>query len=49
MSKYNHILAKSVSNGATTLESHLESVAVFAVVAARYAGMDNEPLGSIAA
>lgn len=42
MSKYNHILAKSVSNGATTLESHLESVAVFAVVAARYAGMDTE-------
>ena len=42
MNNYNHILAKSVENGATTLESHLESVADFAVVAARYAGMDTE-------
>lgn len=42
MNNYNHILAKSVENGATTLESHLESVAEFAVVAARYAGMDTE-------
>lgn len=42
MNNYNHILAKSVENGATTLESHLESVADFAVVAARYAGMDIE-------
>ena len=42
MNNYNHILAKSVENGATTLGSHLESVADFAVVAARYAGMDTE-------
>lgn len=42
MSRYNHILAKSIKNGAIALEAHLDSVAVFAVVAARYAGMDTE-------
>lgn len=42
MSRYSHILAKSIENGATTLESHLESVAGFAVIAARYAGMNTE-------
>lgn len=42
MSKYSHILAKSVENGGTTLVSHLQSVADFAVIAARYAGLDVE-------
>lgn len=42
MSKYDHILAKSVENGGTTLASHLQSVADFSVLAARYAGMDLE-------
>lgn len=40
MSKYDHILAKSLENGGTTLKSHLESVADFAVLAARYIGAD---------
>ena len=42
MSSYNHILAKSIENGGITLESHLGSVASFAVLAARHAGMDIE-------
>lgn len=42
MGNYSHILAKSLENGATTLESHLESVADFAVIAARYAGVSTE-------
>lgn len=42
MSSYNHILAKSIENGGMTLESHLGSVASFAVLAARHAGMDIE-------
>ena len=42
MSNYSHILAKSVENGGTTLEAHLESVANFAVIAALYAGVDTE-------
>ena len=40
MSKYGHIFAKSLENGGTTLESHLESVANYAVLAARYIGTD---------
>ena len=39
-SRYDYILAKSESNGGTPLKSHLESVAFFAQIAARYAGMD---------
>ncbi|THC59881.1 HD domain-containing protein, partial [Bacteroides fragilis] len=39
-SRYDYILAKSESNGATSLKSHLESVAFWAQTAARYAGMD---------
>lgn len=39
-SRYDYILAKSESNGATSLRSHLESVAFWAQTAARYAGMD---------
>lgn len=42
MSKYDHILAKSAENGGITLQSHLESVAHFAVIAARYAGVNTE-------
>ena len=42
MSKYDHILAKSPEKGGTTLKVHLESVAFFAVIAARYAGVDPE-------
>lgn len=42
MNKYSHILAKSLENGGTTLESHLESVAGFAVIAAKYIGVDWE-------
>ncbi len=42
MSSYNHILAKSIENGGIALESHLGSVASFAVLAARHAGMDTE-------
>ena len=42
MSSYNHILAKSIENGGIALESHLGSVASFAVLAARHAGMDIE-------
>lgn len=42
MSKYDHILAKSIENGGTTLASHLESVADFAAIAARYAGINPE-------
>lgn len=40
MNRYDHILAKSAENGGTTLKSHLESVADFAVIAARYVGVD---------
>jgi len=40
MSKYDHILAKSIENGGTTLISHIESVAYFAQIGARYAGLD---------
>ena len=42
MSKYDHILAKSPEKGGTTLKAHLESVAFFAAIAARYAGVDPE-------
>lgn len=40
MSRYDSILAKSIENGGTTLKSHLESVAHFAQIAARHAGLD---------
>ena len=42
MDKYNNILAKSIENGGTTLKTHLESVAKFAIIAANYAGVDTE-------
>ena len=42
MDKYNNILAKSIENGGTTLKTHLESVAKFAIIAANYAGVDPE-------
>lgn len=42
MDEFGHILAKSIENGGTTLEAHLKSVADFAVIAARYAGLDPE-------
>lgn len=42
MSKYDSILAKSVENGGTTLKVHLESVARFAVLAARRMNLDPE-------
>lgn len=41
MSDYNHIWAKSLENGGTTLEAHLKSVADFAVIAAQYSGTDS--------
>ena len=40
MSKYDHILAKSVENGGTTLKSHIELVAYFAQKGAEYAGLN---------
>ena len=40
MSKFDHILAKSIENGGSTLKSHIESVAYFATIAANYAGLD---------
>ena len=40
MNKYDHILAKSIENGGTTLLSHVQSVKYFAVEAAKYAGLD---------
>ena len=42
MNSYDHILAKSVDNGGTCLRKHLESVAKFIVIAARYVGVDTE-------
>ena len=42
MSKYDHILAKSIRSGGTSLKVHLESVAEFAVIAAQYMGGDTE-------
>lgn len=40
MSNYDHLLAKSLENGGTTLKAHLESVAYYAQIAARHAGLD---------
>lgn len=40
MSKFDHILAKSIENGGATLKSHIESVAYYAQIAAKYAGLD---------
>lgn len=40
MGNYDHLLAKSIEQGGTTLKSHLESVGYFAQVAAEYAGLD---------
>ena len=40
MNKYDHILAKSKENGGTTLSFHICSVAEFAIIAAKYAGLD---------
>ncbi len=40
MSNYDHILAKSADKGSTTLKSHLEQVAMLAVVMARNMGLD---------
>lgn len=42
MSKYDSILAKSIENGGTTLKVHLQSVAQFAVLAARCMNVDPE-------
>lgn len=42
MSNYDHLLAKSLENGGTTLKAHLKSVAYYAQVAARHAGLDVE-------
>jgi len=39
MNSYDHILAKSVDNGGTCLRKHLESVAKFIVIAARFVGV----------
>lgn len=42
MSRYDAILAKSMENGGTTLKAHLQSVAQFAVQAARVMNVDPE-------
>ena len=40
MNKFDHILAKSASNGGTTLIYHIKKVSEYAVIAARYFGLN---------